>query len=58
VVRASDERAAERARRGGRSAEPDGWGIVPAYEDAFGTWTEVPASTVGALIGRDGRPTG
>jgi 4-alpha-glucanotransferase len=57
VVRADDERAAERGRRGGRSAEPDAWGIVPAYEDAFGTWTEVPASTIDALVeAMGGRP--
>ncbi len=47
---ASDDRAAERARRGGRSAEPDAWGIVTAYEDAFGTWTEVPDATHAALV--------
>jgi 4-alpha-glucanotransferase len=39
-----------RARRGGRSAEPDAWGIVTAYEDAFGTWTEVPDTTRDALV--------
>jgi 4-alpha-glucanotransferase len=43
----SDE---ERRRRGGRSAPPDGWGIVPAYEDAFGSWTEVPAETRERLV--------
>jgi 4-alpha-glucanotransferase len=50
MVSASDDRAAERGRRGGRSAEPDAWGIVTAYEDAFGTWTEVPATTRDALV--------
>lgn len=50
MARATDERAEERGRRGGRSAEPDAWGIVPAYEDAFGAWTEVPASTREALV--------
>ncbi|MEX1178872.1 MAG: 4-alpha-glucanotransferase [Nitriliruptor sp.] len=43
----SDE---QRRRGGGRSAQPDGWGIVPAYEDAFGTWTEVPETTRAALV--------
>lgn len=49
-----------RARRGGRSAEPDAWGIVTAYEDAFGTWTEVPDTTRDALVqamgGTPGQP--
>jgi 4-alpha-glucanotransferase len=40
----------ERRRLGGRSAPPDGWGIITAYEDAFGQWTEVPASTRDALV--------
>jgi 4-alpha-glucanotransferase len=40
----------ERRRGGGRSADPDGWGIVTAYEDAFGTWTEVPDATRDALV--------
>lgn len=40
----------ERRRAGGRSADPDGWGIVTAYEDAFGTWTEVPAETRDSLV--------
>jgi 4-alpha-glucanotransferase len=40
----------ERRRLGGRSADPDGWGIITAYEDAFGRWTEVPASTRDALV--------
>lgn len=31
----------ERARRGGRSAAPDAFGIVGAFEDAFGAWYEV-----------------
>ncbi|GGI07962.1 4-alpha-glucanotransferase [Egicoccus halophilus] len=40
----------ERRRTGGRSVEPDGWGIVTAYEDAFGAWAEVPAETRDALV--------
>jgi 4-alpha-glucanotransferase len=40
----------ERRRLGGRSAPPDGWGIITAYEDAFGTWTEVPATTRDRLV--------
>jgi 4-alpha-glucanotransferase len=40
----------ERRRLGGRSAPPDGWGIITAYEDAFGAWTEVPASTRDTLV--------
>ncbi|MEX1162903.1 MAG: 4-alpha-glucanotransferase [Nitriliruptor sp.] len=40
----------ERRRGGGRSAPPDAWGIVPAYEDAFGAWTEVPTATRDALV--------
>jgi 4-alpha-glucanotransferase len=40
----------EPRRGGGRSAEPDGWGIVTAYEDAFGTWTQVPDATRDALV--------
>ncbi len=57
MAMASDDRAAERGRRGGRSAEPDGWGIVPAYEDAFGAWTEVPHTTLEALVrAMGGRP--
>jgi 4-alpha-glucanotransferase len=40
----------ERRRLGGRAAPPDGWGIVTAYEDAFGTWTEVPPSTRDRLV--------
>jgi 4-alpha-glucanotransferase len=40
----------ERRRLGGRSAPPDGWGIITAYEDAFGNWTEVPASTRDTLV--------
>ena len=40
----------ERRRLGGRSAPPDGWGIVPAYEDAFGDWTEVPRATRDRLV--------
>jgi 4-alpha-glucanotransferase len=57
VGRATDDRAAERGRRGGRSADPDAWGIVPAYEDAFGAWTEVPTATREALItAMGGRP--
>jgi 4-alpha-glucanotransferase len=54
----------ERRRRGGRAAPPDGWGIVPAYEDAFGNWTEVPAETRDRLVvamggdpAADGPPT-
>jgi 4-alpha-glucanotransferase len=41
---------AERRARGGRAAPPDAWGIVPAYEDAFGTWAEVPPETREALV--------
>jgi 4-alpha-glucanotransferase len=40
----------ERRRLGGRSAPPDGWGIITAYEDAFGNWSEVPASTRNTLV--------
>jgi 4-alpha-glucanotransferase len=48
----------ERRRLGGRSAPPDGWGIITAYEDAFGQWTEVPASTRDALVeAMDGDPS-
>jgi 4-alpha-glucanotransferase len=47
----------ERRRLGGRSAPPDGWGIITAYEDAFGAWTEVPASTRDRLVeAMDGDP--
>ncbi|MBS3941603.1 MAG: 4-alpha-glucanotransferase [Actinobacteria bacterium] len=50
----SDE---ERRRTGGRSAAPDGWGIVTAYEDAFGDWAEVPRETRDALVrAMDGDP--
>ncbi|MBW3659690.1 MAG: 4-alpha-glucanotransferase, partial [Actinobacteria bacterium] len=35
---------------GGDASAPDAWGIVPAYEDAFGTWTEVPEATIDALV--------
>ena len=45
--RRSDE---ERRRTGGRSAAPDGWGIISAYEDAFGDWAEVPRDTRDALV--------
>ncbi len=41
---------AERRRRGGRSAPPDAWGIVPGYEDAFGTWTDVDPAVREQLI--------
>ena len=41
---------AERRRTGGRSAAPDAWGIVTAYEDAFGAWAEVPTATRDALV--------
>ncbi|MFA9430047.1 4-alpha-glucanotransferase [Egicoccus sp. AB-alg2] len=52
--RRSDE---ERRRTGGRSAAPDAWGIVTAYEDAFGAWAEVPRSTRDALVrAMDGDP--
>ena len=40
----------ERRRTGGRALPPDGWGIVPGYEDAFGAWTEVPAEIRDRLI--------
>jgi len=43
----SDE---ERRRRDGRAAPPDGWGVVPGYEDAFGAWTEVPRATRDQLV--------
>lgn len=55
--------AEERRRRGGRAAPPDGWGIVPGYEDAFGAWTDVPQETRDRLVsamggdpGADGPP--
>ncbi|MDX1657697.1 MAG: 4-alpha-glucanotransferase [Nitriliruptorales bacterium] len=35
---------------GGWSAPPDGWGIVPAYEDAFGNRREVPDEVRARLI--------
>lgn len=35
---------------GGGSAEPDAWGIVTRYEDAFGDWTDVPTETRDALV--------
>lgn len=37
-------------RRGGRSAPPDPWGIVPGYEDAFGDWTDVDPAVRDALV--------
>ena len=56
----SDE---DRRRSGGRAAPPDGWGIVPAYEDAFGRWTEVSPAVRDELVaamggdpGADGPP--
>jgi 4-alpha-glucanotransferase len=50
VVDDQDPGAERRRTQGGRSAEPDAWGIVTAYEDAFGTWTEVPVTTRDALV--------
>ena len=48
----------ERRRTGGRSAAPDGWGIVPSYEDAFGAWTHISDETRTALIeAMDGDPS-
>lgn len=40
----------ERRQQGGRSDPPDAWGIVPAYEDAFGAWTDVPRETRDVLV--------
>ncbi len=37
-------------RKGGRSAPPDAWGIVPGYEDAFGTWTDVSTDVRDRLV--------
>ena len=40
-------------------ATAEAYGIAPAYEDAFGNWTEVPDDTLDALIEAMGdRPTG
>jgi 4-alpha-glucanotransferase len=49
-VTTTEDAGDDRRPAGGRSAAPDGWGIVTAYEDAFGTWTEVPATTRDALV--------
>lgn len=40
----------QRRHDGGRSDPPNAWGVVPAYEDAFGTWTEVPAASMDAIV--------
>jgi 4-alpha-glucanotransferase len=50
VTAADEERAEQRRRHGGRSGPPDGWGIVTEYEDAFGTWTQVPKRTRDTLV--------
>ena len=34
----------------GRAADPDAWGVIPAYEDADGQWQEVPRATRDALV--------
>lgn len=49
--RPAERRSEEGGRhRGGRAAPPDGWGIVPGYEDAFGTWTDVSRATRERLV--------
>ena len=40
----------ERRQQGGRSSPPDAWGIVPGYEDAFGTWTDVDPAVREQLV--------